>query len=122
VGLLRIRSLLLLLRRRRRGAALAAVALVAAAIAVHHLAPALAAGTGGHHDGHGDAVAELCLGVLTAVGAAIAVGGALLHAAGRRLGRWRDRLLPLAGIDRAAPPPRTARARAGPFFLCVMRC
>lgn len=120
MGLLRIRSLLL--RRRRRGAALLAVALVAAAIAAHHLAPAVGASMGGHHDGHGDAVAELCLGVLTAVGTAVAVGGLVLLAAGRRLLRDAGALLPLTGADRTAPAPRPPRARAGPSFLCVMRC
>lgn len=122
MSLLRLRTLLL--RRRRRSSALAAVALVAAAIAVHHAAPAVGAAMGGHHDGHGDAVAELCLGVLTAAGAmAVAAAGlALLTVAGRRLVHHRLQLQPLRGADRATPPPRPPRARAGPFFLCVMRC
>ena len=95
-----------------------AVLLIAGSIAVHH-------GAMGLGDTHADmamsAVAEFCLGVFTAVGAAIATValGAL------RLGRWRPPAVLSASGLIAGAPVVVPRSRAGPVyltFLCVSRC
>lgn len=106
--------------RRRRLLALVTVLAVAGAIAVHHVGPVVNAGMGGHHDGAMGPVAELCLGVLTAVGVALATAALVLLAPRRRLAPL---VLSATGVaERSAPAPRPPRARAGFSFLCVMRC
>ena len=111
----------LALRRRvtrlsHRRAALVIALVVAGTIALHHGAIALSVEM---HHGHA-VVAEFCLGVLTAVGAAVA---AVSIGSLRRL-RWPAAfpLAPRALIKVAAAP--IARARPGPFLLnllCVSR-
>ena len=102
------------LRRWRRHTAPPALLLVLLAlVAVHHAAPAI----GEAHHSEIVAVAELCLGAFTAVGAALVAAGLGLH-------RWRPAIL----LHRAAVPrtPRLPqpRTRAGPALLkllCVSR-
>jgi hypothetical protein len=105
-------------RLRHRRGALIAIWLVAASIAAHHTAMNLTADA--HHGMDMGPVAELCLGVFTAVGAA-AVSIALGFVS---LGRWRPpaTLGPegLGATLRAFRPP----ARAGPDLLlelCISR-
>lgn len=75
---------------------------------------------GGHHEMEMSPVAELCLGVLTAVGAALATAALVLLAPRRRLAPL---VLAATGVvEQSAPSPRPPRARAGTAFLCVMRC
>lgn len=83
------------------------------AVALHHGAPAMG---GEHHAmGSGD-VAELCLAVFSAVGAAVmAVAVAFV---GLRPWRAPLRLEPRSLVVAREPVPR---ARAGPAFLCVLR-
>jgi hypothetical protein len=105
----------LMRRCRRHAAAVLVVLTLAGAIAVHH--SSLAMGDK-HHDMGMATVAELCLGVFTAVSAAaaaVALGLLVLR-------RWHPpiALVPVAAVP-ARRPPR-ARARAGPTFLCVLRC
>jgi hypothetical protein len=104
-----------LCRQRRRLTVMATVVALAAAIMMHHSGLAIDA-----HDMGIGAVAEMCLGVFTAVGvAAAAVGLAILA-----LGRWRPALITLpAGALPARPMPQT-RSRHGPellSLLCVSR-
>ena len=106
------------LRRWRHHAALAAlfVALVAV-IGLHHGAPAIGAA---HHDSEMVAVAEMCLGVLTAVGAAVVVVGLALIA----FGRWRPAILHHAHGVLATVRLPLPRVRGGPtllVLLCVSR-
>jgi hypothetical protein len=99
-------------RRRRRMATLLAVAVVASAITAHHSGLPMAM-----HDGAGmGSVVEMCLGVFTAVGAALVAAGFAVLA----LGRWRPaRMLPAPAPRRVAIAP-VARARHGPFVVCVL--
>jgi hypothetical protein len=104
--------------RRLRGhtAAVLVVLALGALIAVHH---STLAGGDMHHAGMGTVI-ELCLGVFTAVGVAVAAIALGL----RRLGRWDTpaRRLPL-GI-RLVPRGLTLEPRAGPPgqpLLCVWR-
>lgn len=103
------------LRRLRRVAALPAVVLgLGLAIGVHHGMPAM------DHGDHGmdmSTVMELCLGVFTAVGAAIV--GVVLGSIG--LGRWRPPLTLSPATAPVAVRLPDIRARAGPAFLCVHR-
>jgi hypothetical protein len=100
-----------------RRAAVAVALLIAATIALHHGVIAISADM---HHGHA-AVAEFCLGVLTAVGAAVvavAVGMA------RRL-RWRPAMLLGPRATAVVAPRPLARARPSPSrlsVLCVWRC
>ena len=103
-------------RMRRHTAAVLVVLALGALIAVHHSA---IAGGEMDHAGMGTAI-ELCLGVFTAVGVAVAAVGLGL----RSLGRWDapPRLLPLA--VRLAARRLTLEPRAGPPgqpLLCVWR-
>lgn len=103
-------------RLRRHAAGLLLVLALAAAIVVHHGAISL---DGVHHDGTAAAV-EMCLGVFTAVGAAVAAIALGVLA----LGRWRTplALLPVGALRRAGT--RAPEARAGPpplAQLCVWR-
>lgn len=103
-------------RQRRRLTVLATVLVLAAIIAAHHGGLAMSA----HDDMGMSAVAEMCLGVFTAVGAAlVAVGFAILA-----LGRWRPALHVLPAVTPPARPAPVARARHGPgllSLLCVSR-
>lgn len=116
VGPMRLRTLIR--RQRRCGAALFAVLAVSGAIAAHHAMPTMSASM--HHgDGMTASAVELCLGVLTAVGAiaaAVAIGVFMLR-------RLRGVLVVLApALSVFVSPLPVPRARAGPSFLCVMRC
>lgn len=93
-------------------AMLLAVVVVACAITAHHSGVP----TDMHHDTGMSPVVEMCLGVFTAVGAALlAVGVAVLV-----LGRWRaGRMLRAPVMRRVAMPP-IARARHGPFAVRVL--
>jgi hypothetical protein len=100
--------------RRRRGATLAIFA-IAASLALHHSAVA-------HIDPDHHAmgpVAELCFGVVTLVGAAVALVSVGLLAIDRRAPRTLD---PRGLVTKIASPE--PRARAGPPtlpVLCVFR-
>jgi len=101
---------------RRNVAAVLVVLTLGAIIAVHHSA---IASSEMDHAGMGPVI-ELCLGVFTAVGVAVAAVGLGL----RSLGRWDapPRLLPLA--VRLAARRLTLEPRAGPPgqpLLCVWR-
>ena len=103
-------------RRRRRLKVVAAVLALACVIAIHHNAMAM---DGGHDVGMGAAI-EMCLGVFTAVGAAVAAAGLAILALGP------PRALATAPGELALPwrPSPTARARHGPellSLLCVSR-
>jgi hypothetical protein len=103
-------------RLRRHTAAVLIVLALGALIAVHHSA---IAGGEMHHGGMGTVI-ELCLGVVTAVGVAVAA----IRLGLRSLGRWDTppRLLPL-GVRLAARWP-TLEPRAGPLaqpLLCGWR-
>jgi hypothetical protein len=101
---------------RRHAAGVLIVLALGALIAVHHSDLAM---SDMQHGGIG-AVVELCLGVVTAVGVAVAAVAVALHS----LGRWGRplRLLPIA-----APIVRrrvTLEPRAGPSpqaLLCIWR-
>ena len=102
-------------RHHRHAVMVLAVIAVACAIAAHHSG----AMDTQQHSGMG-AVAQMCLGVFTAVGAAlVAIGFAVLL-----LGRRRPTLaLGPCSLRQAGPLP-VARARHGPdavAFLCVSR-
>lgn len=104
-------------RWRHHAAVLALLFAVVAVVAIHHAAPAMGAE---HHDADMVAAAEMCLGVFTAVGAAImAVALALIA-----LGRWRPAIvISPYGVLWAGSPPQP-RIRAGPallVLLCVSR-
>ena len=103
-------------RLRRHTAALLVVLALGAIITVHHTA---IAGGAMHDAGMGTAI-ELCLGVFTAVGVAVAAVGLALRA----LGRWNTppRLLPLGRL--VAVRRLSLEPRAGPPgqpLLCVWR-
>lgn len=103
--------------RNRRTATLAAL-LMAMAIAAHHSAIGMSDGM--HHGMGMNVVAEICLGVFTAVGAAVASVAVGLV----RLGRWRPPSPLLASGLSAAVAAPLPRARAGPPLLsliCVCR-
>lgn len=104
-------------RWRHRAAALALVLALVGVVAVHHAAPAM---SNAHHDSGVVALAEMCLGVFTAVGAAVvAVALGLLA-----LGRWRPAILLSLGGVLEHPRALRPRTRAGPallLLLCVSR-
>ena len=93
---------------------LAWVVALACAITAHHSGMAL---SGKHHGMDGGSVVELCLGVFTAVGAAVAAIalGSIALAARRVAVRLRPAVAVLPG------PPPLPRARADPLVLCVIR-
>jgi hypothetical protein len=103
-------------RHRRHLVVIAAVLLLVGMIAAHH---------GGalvdrHHDAGMSAAVEMCLGVFTAVGAALAVATAAVVA----LGRWRPPLALRSCGALIVPDVPVARARHGPAavsVLCVCR-
>lgn len=102
------------LRRNHRRVAFALASLViVAGVALHHSDPQMG---GMHHEGTAASVLEVCLGVLTAVGAtvvAVALGSL-------SLGRWRldpDGLRTSAGFSAA---PAMSAIRAGPARLCFL--
>jgi len=104
-------------RWRDHAAALGLVLALVGVVAVHHAAPVM---SNMHHGSDMVAMAEMCLGVFTAVGAAVvAVALGLLA-----LKRWRRAILSCSrGVleHPRAPQPRT---RAGPallLLLCVSR-
>jgi apolipoprotein N-acyltransferase len=103
-------------RQQRRAAMIFAVLAVAFVIAAHHSGVRMDM----HQDAGMSAVAQMCLGVFTAVGAIlIAVGLAVLA-----LGRWRPTLTLSPSAPLPASPVPVARARHGPAavsFLCVSR-
>lgn len=95
---------------------MATVLALAGLISVHHSGVPLDP----HHDAGMSSVIELCLGVFTAVGAAVAAVGFAVLTRGRRR--------PVPPVLRAATPPGRpvppARARHGPgllSLLCVSR-
>jgi hypothetical protein len=103
-------------RLRRHAAGVLIVLALGAIIAVHHAEPA---GGDMHHGGMG-AMVELCLGVFTAVGVAVAAIAIALGWLGRRI---RPRRLLLTDVNlvgrrlplepRAGPPPQQ--------LLCIWR-
>jgi hypothetical protein len=102
----------------RHAAGLLLVLALGGAIAVHHGVMGL---DGMHHDGMG-ATVEMCLGVFTAVGAAVAAVALGVLA----LGRWRTplTLLPAGALTVRLAGRRGPEARAGPpplSRLCVWR-
>ena len=105
------------LRRQRRWlTVIATVLALAGVIALHHSGLVMST----HHDMGISAIAEMCLGVFTAVGAAVAAIGLAIIA----LGRWRPApiMLPVAPLATQPAPP--AQARHGPHLLsllCVSR-
>jgi hypothetical protein len=102
-----------LVRCRRSLTVMAAVLALATAIALHHSGIAM----GGMHADHGmTAAIEMCLGVMSAIGAAVlAVAIGVLA-----LGRWRPApVLTPVGLALQAHPP-LPRARAGPPLLCLL--
>lgn len=103
-------------RHRRHLAVIVAVITLAGLIAAHHSVMLMES----HHEAGTLAVVEMCLGVFTAVGAAIASVGVGSLA----LGRWRPSLtLRAPGSARGLGAP-VARARHGPGLvsvLCVSR-
>ena len=101
---------------RRHTATLLSVLMLAALVAVHHSA---IAGAGMHHGGMGTVI-QLCLGVLTAVGGAVATAALML----RRLstGATPRRLVLLAVgviVQRLTLQPRASPLRQP--LLCVWR-
>jgi hypothetical protein len=95
-----------------------AAALVCVAIATHHAG--LVTEGEPHHGSTNGLVVELCLGVFTAVGAAVAARAVGTVA----LGRWRAPLLVWPRGHSLAPEVPTGRSRAGPSalsLLCVRR-
>jgi len=95
---------------------IAAVLAVAFVIAAHHSG----IGMDMPHDAGMSAVAQMCLGVFTAVGAALAAAGLAVLA----LGRWQPTLTLSPSAPLPASPVPVARARHGPAavsFLCVSR-
>jgi hypothetical protein len=102
-------------RVRRIALALFVVAAVSSVVVLHHAMPVMAAGD--HHDMGATTTMEICVAVLTAVGAA-ALSLAATALRGRTL-RAVPRLAPRGVAPVAAPP--LPRARAGPIFLCVIR-
>jgi hypothetical protein len=93
-------------------AVLVAVVMVAAAITAHHSGMLMDM----QHETGMSSIVEMCLGVFTAVGAVLlGVGVAVLA-----LGRWRPgRMLGAPVMRRLAIVP-LARARDGPFVVCVL--
>ncbi|MGH2898180.1 MAG: hypothetical protein ACRDMZ_05850 [Solirubrobacteraceae bacterium] len=105
-----------LLRRRRQLALAAAIMALGAVIALHH--STLAMGDM-HHGMDAGGVAELCLGVFAAVGAAVVAIAIGIVA----LGRWRP-VLTLAPATLAIVRAPAPRGRDGPALLhrlCVCR-
>jgi len=104
-------------QQRRHVTAIVIVLVLSGVIAAHHSGVGMAM-----HDGSGGmaAVAQMCLAVFTAVGAAlVAVRRTVLA-----LGRWRPALTLCPSTPLAASPVPVARARHGPLamsFLCVSR-
>ena len=103
--------------KRRHLAALLAVTALAGVVVAHH-----GAMTAGHlhHDGAMTAAVEMCLGVFTAVGAAVAA----VALGVRALGRWRPAGVLEPGTVVAATRLPQRRSRDGPtllFLLCVSR-
>jgi apolipoprotein N-acyltransferase len=103
-------------RQQRRATIVFAVLAVAFVIVAHHSG----VGMDMHQDAGMSAVAQMCLGVFAAVGAAVvAVGLAVLA-----LGRWRPTLTLSPTAPLPVSPVPVARARHGPAavsFLCVSR-
>jgi len=83
--------------------------MLAGAIVVHHTV------TSHHAIGMG-ATVELCLGVFTAVGAALVATALSLVAIGRRRSHW---TLPATVALRVSAAP-IARSRDGPSLACVL--
>ena len=95
---------------------IAAALALAGAITAHHSGLPMNA----HYDMEMSAVAELCLGVFAAVGAALAAAALVILA----LGRWRPALFRIPAVELPARPVPPARARDGPellSLLCVSR-
>jgi apolipoprotein N-acyltransferase len=103
-------------RQQRRTVMIFAVLAVAFVIVAHHSS----VGMDMHQDAGMSTVAQMCLGVLTAVGAALVAVGLTVLA----LGRWRPTLILRAAGAMRAPVVPVARARHGPAavaVLCVSR-
>jgi len=100
-------------RGRRHISVLMAVLALGAAVAVHH--DGVAMGDMGSHQGMSLAL-EICLGVMTAVGTALAAVTFGVLALARPQQRWFR--IPAAPVVRARPP--VPRARAGPPLLCLL--
>lgn len=98
-----------------RGGVLLAVLAVSGTIAMHH---SFVSAGDMHHDAGIGAAVELCLGVIAAGAAAVAVAVGVVG-----LGRWRPPETPADGLALAFSSP-LPRVRAGPAFLsqlCVRR-
>jgi hypothetical protein len=107
------------MRFRDRPRVIVAAALMALSIVAHHTA--IGSFEDAHHRMDLGAVADLCLGVFTAVGATVAAVGLALVPLTRR------RPIDSAGPHRRVAIPRTPapRVRAGPVLLlvlCISRC
>ncbi|MGI8624045.1 MAG: hypothetical protein ACR2NB_11315 [Solirubrobacteraceae bacterium] len=104
-------------RHRRRAAGLLVAFALAGVVVLHHSGVA----TGDmHHGGMDSAMVEMCLGVFTAVGAAVVAVALGVFA----LGRWRIPPCGRGGRVHVARRSPEARARAGPpalHLLCVLR-
>ena len=97
------------LRRHRRDLALlAAIVTLSSLIAVHHSGGLLEM----DHDGGIGAIAEMCLGVFTAVGVVLAAGAAVAVLK-------RERALHATGAGAVMRVP-VARARDGPAVVCIL--
>ena len=89
--------------------------MLAGILAVHHAGPMA---MGGHDDMGMTTVMQVCLAVVTAVGAAVVAVALGI----RRLGRRQTTSsVPRTHVAVRLPCPPTPRARAGPTFLCVFR-
>ncbi len=103
-------------RWRRHAAAIALMLTILCAVAMHHAGPAMGEE---QHTADLAAVAQMCLGMFTAVGAAVAAVAFGLLALGRR------RLAVLPNVMSSPARPPQPRVRAGPamlVLLCVRRC
>ena len=104
-------------RHRRRFALSATLVVLAGALAIHHSGVEMDVGM--HHDPMVGAVAQMCVGVFTAVGAALAAVGIGI------IPLWRRPVLAPPSFRRAVRMRSIAgRARHGPAavsFLCVSR-
>jgi hypothetical protein len=102
-------------RLRRHAVGLLLVFALGGAIAAHHSGM----GPGDMHHGGMSAVAEMCVGAFTAVGATIAACAMGLLA----LGRWPTQqvLMPAGVLTSVAPSPYPARAGPPLPLLCVWR-
>lgn len=103
-----------LLRRRRHLGLLAALLVLGTATVAHHGA---IAAQGMHDHGALTAAVEMCAGVLTAIGAAVAAAAWGVIALARR---WLPAAARAPAVIALAYGRPTARPRAGPALLCLL--